>query len=69
MSQPENSREELSQALLSRLSQGDLIEWLKNYAQSFKELMAYYRCAMMEVSTKFQVLNEEFSLQYDRNPN
>ena len=30
--------------------------------------MAYYRCAMMEVSTKFQVLNEEFSLQYDRNP-
>ena len=68
MSLPESSREELTQALLNRLSQGDLIEWLKNYAQSFKELMAYYRCAMMEVSTKFQVLNEEFSLQYDRNP-
>lgn len=32
------------------------------------ELMAYYRCAMMEVETKFNVLNEEFSLQYDRNP-
>ena len=30
--------------------------------------MAYYRCAMMEVSTKFNVLNEELSLQYDRNP-
>lgn len=33
-----------------------------------KELMAYYRCAIMEVETKFKVLNEEFSLQYDRNP-
>ena len=68
MSLPESSREELTQALLNRLSQGDLIEWLKNYAQSFKELMAYYRCAMMEVETKFNVLNEEFSLQHDRNP-
>ena len=32
------------------------------------ELMAYYRCAIMEVETKFNVLNEELSLQYDRNP-
>ena len=30
--------------------------------------MAYYRCAIMEVETKFNVLNEEFSLRYDRNP-
>ena len=30
--------------------------------------MAYYRCAMMQVETKFNVLNEELSLQYDRNP-
>ena len=34
----------------------------------FNELMAYYRCAIMEVETKFKVLNEQFSLQYDRNP-
>ena len=32
------------------------------------QLMAYYRCAIMEVETKFNVLNEEYSLQYDRNP-
>ena len=32
------------------------------------ELLAYYRCAMMEVETKFRVLNEELSLEYDRNP-
>lgn len=36
--------------------------------QPYNELMAYYKCAMMEVETKFRVLNEEFSLQYDRNP-
>jgi len=42
--------------------------WIQQYAVPFRELMAYYRCAMMEVSTKFSVLNEELSLQYDRNP-
>ena len=37
-------------------------------SSEYKELMAYYRCAMMEVETKFRVLNEELSLEYDRNP-
>ena len=37
-------------------------------SSEYKELMAYYRCAMMEVETKFKVLNEELSLEYDRNP-
>lgn len=31
-------------------------------------LMSYYRCAIMEVETKFKVLNEQFSLRYDKNP-
>lgn len=31
-------------------------------------LFSYYRCAIMEVETKFKVLNEQFSLEYDRNP-
>ena len=30
--------------------------------------MTYYRCAMMEIETKFNVLNEEYSLAHDRNP-
>ncbi|MBQ8296257.1 MAG: GTP pyrophosphokinase family protein [Ruminococcus sp.] len=34
----------------------------------YHKLMAYYRCAIMEIETKFNVLNEEFSIQYDRNP-
>lgn len=32
------------------------------------KLMSYYRCAMMEIETKFNVLDVEFSLQHDRNP-
>ncbi len=36
--------------------------------QNFARLMAYYKCAMMELETKFNVLNEEFSLRHDRTP-
>lgn len=31
-------------------------------------LMTYYRCAIMEIETKFKVLNEQFSIRYDANP-
>lgn len=41
---------------------------VREQLQSFAKLMAYYRCAMMEIETKLNVLNQEFSLQYDRNP-
>jgi putative GTP pyrophosphokinase len=40
----------------------------KEQVDNYKTLMAYYRCAMMEIETKFNVLNEEFSLALDRNP-
>lgn len=33
-----------------------------------RDLMSCYRCAIMEVETKFRVLSERFSLQHDRNP-
>lgn len=36
--------------------------------QELRKLMSYYRCAMMEVETKFNVLNEELSLQFERDP-
>ena len=37
-------------------------------SREFMRLMTYYRCAMMEVETKLNVLNQEFSLRHDRNP-
>ena len=58
----------MERALLNRVSRSDATEWVKRYASPYQELMAFYRCAMMEVETKFNVLNEELSLRYDRNP-
>ena len=43
-------------------------KWAEENARPYKEMMAYYNCALMETETKFNVLNEELSLQYDRNP-
>ena len=53
---------------LRQLTEDDAFEWLRSQSQSYVKLMSYYKCAMMEIETKFNVLNEEFSLQYDRNP-
>ena len=41
---------------------------MEEHSLPLRKLMAYYRCAMMEVETKFRVLDTEFSLQHDRNP-
>lgn len=43
------------------------IEALKQ-AKPFTELMMYNRCAIREIETKLRVLDEEFSIQTDRNP-
>ncbi len=40
----------------------------KDNAPTFNKLMSYYKCALMEIETKFNVLNEEYSLEFDRNP-
>lgn len=34
----------------------------------FRLLMTYYQCAIMEIETKFNVLNQEFAMHNDRNP-
>jgi len=44
------------------------MKWIKDHSTNMSNLMAYYKCAIMEVETKLNVLNEEFSLQHDRNP-
>lgn len=51
-----------------RIINEDFLDTIQKNIMPMNELMAYYRCAIMEVETKFNVLNEEFSLQYDRNP-
>lgn len=57
----------LEQALSARISSEEVKRWLRDYAIPFHELMAYYRCAMMKVETKFRILNENISLASDSN--
>ncbi len=68
MTTNESLAREMSRQRLAALFDGDLSGQTQEMLLDFSKLMAYYRCAMMEIETKLQVLNEEFSLQYDRNP-
>jgi len=43
-------------------------EQLLETAQPFMELLMRNECALKEIETKLNVLNDEFSLQYDHNP-
>jgi putative GTP pyrophosphokinase len=59
--------------LLENLVRGSLmsdefLDFMQENTKPLDRMMAYYRCAIMEVETKFKVLNEQFSLEYDRNP-
>ncbi len=56
------------QAMKARLDKDETDRWMQSNAIPYKELMTYYRCALMNVESKFKVLNEEFSLSVDRNP-
>ena len=61
---PDNPSPEIIEKLFSKEGQ----QWARERVRDFARLMAYYRCAMMEIETKLNVLNVEFSLQHDRNP-
>lgn len=44
------------------------IDDVKSILDQAKEEMVCYKCAMLEVETKFKVLDERFSIQTERNP-
>ena len=52
------------QSLLS----DEFLNFMQQNKKPFDLLMSYYECAIMEVETKFRVLNHELSLEYDNNP-
>ena len=52
----------------NRLMSDEFLDFVQENTKPLDTLMAYYKCAIMEVETKFKVLNEQFSLEYDRNP-
>lgn len=68
MTDAENQKSTTSADSIEKLITPETLDWIQEKSQEFHQLMIYYKCAMMEIETKFKVLNEEFSLQYDRNP-
>ena len=54
--------------MLKQVFSEETVRNAREQTHRYQRLMAYYRCAMMEVETKLNVLNEEFSLRHDRNP-
>ncbi len=46
----------------------DFWNMIEENSRRYRELMAFYRCATMEVETKFRVLDEQLSLEREHNP-
>lgn len=60
--------EQIRDFVMTEMMNEDIMYLMKTNLMPYQQLMTYYRCAIMEVETKFKVLDEQFSLQYDRNP-
>ncbi len=56
------------QIIRNTLLSDEFINMIQDNLLPVDRMFAYYRCASMEIETKMRVLNEQFSLQYDRNP-
>lgn len=63
-----NFFEQMQKEITKSIFSDEVINAVQENAMPFESLMSSYKCAIMEVETKFKVLNEQFSLQYDRNP-
>lgn len=59
---------DLRMAMAQRMGSERVRGWIREQSEPYRELMSYYRCALMEVETKFRVLNEELSLDGEANP-
>lgn len=57
----------MKQQIINMLDEKSFEE-LNDIAENAKRLMTYYRCAILEIETKFRVLNEHFALRDERNP-
>lgn len=57
----------MAQKIVKFFKENSIVEMQSN-VERLKELMSCYQCALLEVETKFRVLNEQFSLQHERNP-
>lgn len=53
---------------LGLLNREQFMDMVERNSKPYRQLMSFYNCALMEVETKFKVLNEEMSIDSERNP-
>lgn len=62
-------REQLATHVVTRLAANtEFSDMIRRNLAPYQRLMTYYECAMMEIETKFRVLDAEYGLRFDRNP-
>ena len=61
------TRSEKISRIAGDLLSDKILDMIQMQREPFETLIACYRCAAMEVETKFNVLNEQISIQFDRN--
>ena len=52
----------------SNMSETQFISMLEEHVMPIQQFFMYYQCAVMEIETKFKVLNAQFSLHGESNP-
>lgn len=63
--------EELTEGLITLLDTPEKVNRTRKFMDmlvGYRELLMMYTCAIKEVRTKFEVLDTEFSVRYQRNP-
>ena len=61
-------KQKKTEVITDRITSTKYQDFIKKNTKPLSTLFTYYECAMMEVETKFKVLNQEYSLIHDRNP-
>ncbi len=52
----------------TEMSEAEFLRSVENNMIPMQQFFTYYKCAIMEIETKFRVLNEQFSLNGESNP-
>lgn len=61
-------KQKKAEVLVERINSTRFQDFIKRHGRPLSTMFTYYECAMMEVETKFKVLDQEYSLIHDRNP-
>ncbi len=62
------SEDELFAQRMLSLADNQTVEWAQRKAKELMHLMTQYKCAMMELETRFNLLNEEYAMEFGRTP-